>query len=311
VLSGFLIGGILLKTIEKNNGMNFKVGFNFLVRRWFRTIPNYLLFLVINLLYFYYIIDVNLLPTNVLKYFFFLQNFAWKRELFFGESWSLCVEEWFYILVPLCSIFFYKIFKNRVKDPVKAFLWIILFFLCSPLLLRLLSQHNESEFRLIVIYRLDSIMYGVLMAYFYFQKNKILKYKNIMAITGHFLILSLLIFLFFGKYQLDALPQFIFSVIPLSFCITLPFYQSLKKPNNKLLLVTVTKISLWSYSLYLVHLPVILSLRNIFAEFIAVGTFNVLVFRSFCLILSFCLAAFIYHYFEVPTTKLRNRFTLK
>ena|SRR4030067_605713 len=42
VLSGFLIGGILLKVINQTE-FNKKDLFNFWIRRWFRTLPNYYL----------------------------------------------------------------------------------------------------------------------------------------------------------------------------------------------------------------------------------------------------------------------------
>ena len=45
VLSGFLIGGILLKTLNKQDHTP-KTIFNFWKRRWFRILPNYFLILV-------------------------------------------------------------------------------------------------------------------------------------------------------------------------------------------------------------------------------------------------------------------------
>ena len=48
VLSGFLIGGILIRTIE-NKGFGFKELLNFWTRRWFRTLPNYFLMLMVSL----------------------------------------------------------------------------------------------------------------------------------------------------------------------------------------------------------------------------------------------------------------------
>src|ERR1035438_6419138 len=40
VLSGFLIGSMLIKSIEKKNDFNVKDLFIFWKRRWFRTLPN-------------------------------------------------------------------------------------------------------------------------------------------------------------------------------------------------------------------------------------------------------------------------------
>lgn len=48
VLSGFLIGGIMIKSFQKE--INFKNITNFWIRRWMRTLPNYYLILSILLI---------------------------------------------------------------------------------------------------------------------------------------------------------------------------------------------------------------------------------------------------------------------
>ncbi len=48
VLSGFLLGSHLIKTIEEKQSFNFSLLSNLLKRRWLRTLPNYFLFLIIN-----------------------------------------------------------------------------------------------------------------------------------------------------------------------------------------------------------------------------------------------------------------------
>jgi len=49
VLSGFLIGTILISTIEKEQRFDVKSLFNFWKRRWFRTLPTYYFILIINI----------------------------------------------------------------------------------------------------------------------------------------------------------------------------------------------------------------------------------------------------------------------
>ena len=47
VLSGFLIGAMMIRSFDKNQGW-FKSAKDFWLRRWFRTIPNYYLFFLVN-----------------------------------------------------------------------------------------------------------------------------------------------------------------------------------------------------------------------------------------------------------------------
>jgi peptidoglycan/LPS O-acetylase OafA/YrhL len=51
VLSGFLIGSILIKKIEKEEKFGLKSIMHFWKRRWFRTLPNYYLILFLNVLF--------------------------------------------------------------------------------------------------------------------------------------------------------------------------------------------------------------------------------------------------------------------
>ena len=102
VLSGFLIGGIL-DGIYINDNYTIKSVMYFLKRRWFRTLPNYFLILIINI-----IITVTIgysLPKLGL-YFVFLHNGFSKMPTFFPESWSLSVEEWAYIVLPFSLLLF-------------------------------------------------------------------------------------------------------------------------------------------------------------------------------------------------------------
>ena len=101
VLSGFLIGRILLRTVahEDSDG---RMLVRFWVWRWFRTLPNYYLVLIV-LVAVTWSLSAPLvpLPDHLARYFTFMQNLAWPHPEFFGEAWSLAVEEWFYLCIPI------------------------------------------------------------------------------------------------------------------------------------------------------------------------------------------------------------------
>jgi peptidoglycan/LPS O-acetylase OafA/YrhL len=95
VLSGFLIGGILLD--HRTSSTFFKT---FYVRRALRILPLYFVVLAIFL-------SQGEGGTSLLRYLTFTQNFAWSSAGQFGKpdslgiTWSLAVEEQFYLFAPL------------------------------------------------------------------------------------------------------------------------------------------------------------------------------------------------------------------
>jgi len=105
VLSGYLIGTILLRQYVADN-FSMQSVFVFLKRRWFRTLPNYYLILLINIGIAFYLGYPSQYWYN---YFFFFQNFKTYSIGFFSESWSLSVEEWTYVLLPLTLFIALKI----------------------------------------------------------------------------------------------------------------------------------------------------------------------------------------------------------
>tara|TARA_R100000406_G_scaffold87632_1_gene72425 strand:- start:2448 stop:3215 length:768 start_codon:yes stop_codon:yes gene_type:complete len=182
VLSGFLIGGILIKILNKKV-LTFGGMLHFWKRRWFRTLPNYFLILsillILNLLF-----TPNFTILDKLQYFIFSQNLFWEHPAFFPEAWSLSIEEWFYLLIPIIIYVFIRILKF---SPKKAVLIAAIVILITVTLYRYFLHINldidsyqtwDKMIRRQVFTRLDSLMYGIIGAYIYFyfrdfwKKNK-------------------------------------------------------------------------------------------------------------------------------------------
>ncbi|NZA01507.1 hypothetical protein H0I39_06520 [Ottowia beijingensis] len=99
VLSGFLIGSMMIRSFEARDGW-WASARDFWLRRWFRTIPNYYLFLALNAALAWWGIEEGRFDWS---FAVFSQNLAWAQEkpLFFAEAWSLALDEWFYFLMPI------------------------------------------------------------------------------------------------------------------------------------------------------------------------------------------------------------------
>lgn len=307
VLSGFLIGTIFLKILSADSGGRELI--NFWKRRWWRTLPNYYLFLIINIIGFGFLKDDFSFDW---KYLFFLQNLTSPNEGFFSVSWSLAVEELFYITIPLIYLFFLRIIKVvDVAILLTIFLVIIWSFVVRyNYIINYEATWNE-EIRRVALLRLDSLIYGVAGAWLWLKKQDFLKkYKVSFFLIGTLLISFGIFFRNVPEVNDNTLTLLLlFPIISLGVTFWLPVLASWKSKSarNGLIEKSVVKISLWSYSLYLVHVPLMEGFRIfILSDSIDNSFFQILVFFIwiFCaLILSF----FIYRFFEKPFTDLRDR----
>jgi peptidoglycan/LPS O-acetylase OafA/YrhL len=93
LISGWLIGGLIFRELRASGRLDIP---KFWYRRWARTVPPYFAALGIN--YAAVFLDRN--QHFDYSYLFFLQNYRDSLP-FFGVSWSLCVEEHFYLFLPL------------------------------------------------------------------------------------------------------------------------------------------------------------------------------------------------------------------
>jgi len=255
VLSGFLIGGIILRTMSE--GMNWLDVAHFWKRRWLRTLPNYYLILLLNFLFVSFGIISGDLTVFSWKFIVFLQNFSTPLIGFFWESWSLAVEEWFYILTPLLLWLLLKKFKLKV-----SFLIVTLALMLGPLLYRAYSFDAtlddfwfDVKVRKVVLMRLDSISFGLLLAWIYcYYKNIWDKWKYSALVFGMGIIIFLLNS---GTANSSFYRQvFYFSLTPLAIALLLPWVEGITC-KLKSLVAAVTHISKISYSMYLINLALV------------------------------------------------------
>lgn len=304
VLSGFLIGGILIKDFEKS--FKFHDICHFWKRRWFRTLPNYLLFLLINYIGF------SILTDNYSwnwQYLFFLQNFAWMQDGFFSVSWSLAIEEWFYLLTPLA------IYSLKFLPIKRAVLFVIIVTIILITSLRLYgSIYNgylwNEELRLVTIYRLDSLMYGVLAAWFSYYYNHIFLSKKTKALIISFIGITTSIYIRNSELVITSpiASALFFPLSCFSFMFLLPTLSNWRLNSQNYLAKFITLISAWSYSLYLVHVPTLEVLKIMAKKFPVMyqSPFNIIIFLSW---LSFSILAsyIIFTFFEKPMMNMRDK----
>jgi peptidoglycan/LPS O-acetylase OafA/YrhL len=157
VLSGFLVGRILLDVTERSPAAIA----NFAWRRLLRTVPNYLLFLLLNIVVWKW--AYSTFPEHG-RYWVFAQNLLTPQPMFFVESWSLAVEEWFYAVAALAALLL-----HRAGPSARRCFTILLLIVLTVIAARVAIATTQTTgwdlgLRKMTVARLDGLAYGMLVA---------------------------------------------------------------------------------------------------------------------------------------------------
>lgn len=296
VISGYLITSIILNEI--NNTQNFSFN-NFYQRRARRILPA-LLFVIIFSIFFSYLFllpnDFNDYVKSIFYSLFFLSNyfFYFSGELYdatpsllkpFLHTWSLSVEEQFYLLYPIIFFFSFKYFNNFLNKILFSLVFISVFTMIFYF------YTNESLAFFNFLTRFWELLIGALIAS---NQKKINSFnlsiltKNITTFFG--LILIVYSILLFNK---NISYQYIYTFITvIGAGLIISFHEKEILVNKILSNRILVFLGLISYSLYLWHYPIFAFGR--ITEFFGDGVSKKLIF------LTFVFSIFTYYLIEKP-----------
>jgi len=295
IISGFVLAPQILNILENNKLYNYKI---FLIRRWYRTIPLYVLSLLLTSL-----VLNEILTFDFLKYLLFFQNFhkIFVENDYFSISWSLSVEEWFYIIFPL----FLLIVSSFIKIKKKNILFASIFFILIIFFIRFFFAESDdwgSGVRRVVLYRLDAIVFGFILFFFKDKVKPILFYKISLLLI--FFLLSITIF---KILEINALKNLNFYKISFHFIVAmwgssmvLLFYLLDKNIKNKKIVFLNIFLGKISYSIYLFHLLIIYIISPLSVSLIL----TIVIF----FILQILISTLLYYYFEEPILRARPEY---
>lgn len=297
VLSGLLIGQIILDSDFKT----FSFIKLFLLRRWLRTLPNYYLFLIINIALIYFGLAPGMLSNASIYYLVFLQNLFKPIDIMFWESWSLVVEEWFYLVLPALIFIISRILKSKHATYLSSVFLLFSFSLISKFIF---IQHHPTfnydlDFRNIAIYRFDTLCFGLLLAYFTTLRLTILK-----SLKWAGLFIFILYFLFRSNISNPILILYSSAIA----CSGLIIFFYNYPISNLFFRNGIELTSKISYSVYLVHLPLFYVLKPYFIDKTGISAFlGFLMYVCLVYLISFVN----YNYFESYFLRLRDYYFTK
>jgi peptidoglycan/LPS O-acetylase OafA/YrhL len=324
VLSGFLIGGILIRLADERRLRTFRDVCGFWRRRWFRTLPNYYLFLTLQLLWRTWVLGFpDQVGTNW-EYLFFVQNFRNPPPFFFPETWSLAVEEWFYLLFPLLLWIALRGFRR----PLPASIAVMGLFLLVPTALRVwIAASVESPIdpanleayrrtwdtivRMTVMLRLDVVMFGVGAALIAARCPVL--WRRMAAWWPIGLALAGIALASIGWHvPLEtAKPWHGFALWPImaiGFALLLPRFSQIAAAEG-LVASCTSWLAKVSYALYLCHGLILLAIYRWLGPRGLLGIQkNTIIWCLTAWVLSLAVAGLVYRWFERPIMDLRDRF---
>lgn len=306
IISGFLITNILLASKGKKNFFK-----RFYIRRLLRIVPLYYLVLFIA---FAVIPSIDSQYFSKFKdtlswpYWFFLSNYYIASKGHFQNglvdlSWSLSVEEQFYVFWSICVYYFQS--KNLKLIAIAI---IIL----APVLRFILIRNgvNLVAIHVMSITRLDTLMVGSLMALILNERT-----ISIKVYTWSFLVLIILLFI---NINLPQIYYLTFNYTLLSFAyacligLVLSFNRNKESKFLKFLeFKPIALIGVYSYGIYLFHNPIQKGLRVLFNQFSNLSFFpemQQLFFYFLVLLVSCFIACISYVFYESKWLLLKNKF---
>ena len=290
IISGFLITGILLNEYGKTSTIDLK---KFYYRRTLRIFPPYYFFLaVVGILMLVQFLDVKL--WEWFSSVFYLSNYAEIKTWQLGHTWSLAVEEQFYLIMPFL-LFFTK--KRKTFFILCAVIILAPFMRVIPLLT--VSNINARWVSFGFQANADSLAMGCLLA---FLRERLLNNQIYQKILSNplFMLVPIVALLFNLLQDRPKIFSF-FCITIINFCIVLCIDWAVtfhKNPIGKLLnSKPFVFFGMLSYSIYLWQQ---LFLNRNSDSIIATFPLNIIL-TIICAILS-------YYLIEKPSLKFRTKF---
>jgi peptidoglycan/LPS O-acetylase OafA/YrhL len=266
VLSGYVLAPqIMLFVVERPDNRNLGI---FWVRRWMRTIPPYLIALLLISAAAH-----QLGGADFFRYLIYVQNFAHQSNAndYFSVAWSLSVEEWFYLLFPPFLIF--AVLVARRRSVLGAAISAAAFVALITLLREAFGNYADwgPDVRRIVMFRMDAIAWGFLLNLAVTRTGILRQIQIWQALVSLLAALAIAIGLTMlaaedHNRSIEAAFPF-YSAAVAATAIVLSLKLSDIFQASETLTTAGEFLGRISYSMYLFHLLVLLTLASIFDRF--------------------------------------------
>ncbi|HLX01412.1 MAG TPA: acyltransferase [Trinickia sp.] len=239
-LSGFLVGGLLLRQYAQTGRVDAR---RFIVRRIFKIWPAYYVLILFHVL-------AGRHPTST----FLWQNLTHMQNYFgtsISQTWSLAVEEHFYLFLPALLLLFahWRVRANTIIGVLCTICVAVLIARCV-----VVAQGDLDAAFAYTQYRIDSLLAGVILAVFYWMKPE--TYKRFAQKKGLLMaLLAMLAAWLVLATQHFAIDESIgYTIQAIGYVALIVFVLEYSaKVRRSLVFRAVAWIGVYSYGIYLWH----------------------------------------------------------
>ena len=309
VLSGFLIGGLLFNEIKLTSTIDVR---RFLIRRGFKIWPAYYVLVIFMLL----AVPIAVEPGKVLpiedRFVLLLPHFVHAQN-YFGivglHTWSLAVEEHFYLFLPIVLMVFVRVRRDRLFAYVTT-LAVLISLACFAL--RWVTFADEFSDKLIPTHlRIDSLFFGVFLAAIYHLKPTwlaaLVRYRAVLLAIGLLMITTVLF------NRIEGLGSFLtwgFSLLYIGYgCLLIATISSSEQLTRSAFSKAAIFIGISSYSIYLWHWHLSAIIRILSKPWLSeFGSLKWAILMSVYILTATFFGYMMNRLIEAPALKLRDRF---
>jgi peptidoglycan/LPS O-acetylase OafA/YrhL len=164
VLSGFLVSGLLFSEYTKRGELSAK---RFYIRRAWKIYPSFYVLYVVSYIYHYLEVGRRMGDRQAIGELLFVQSYI---RGYWWHTWTLAVEEHFYLILPLLLAYFVR--KSSGENPFRAVPRLVLGVSVACLAIRYVNfsvrtVYSPQKMLYHTHLRLDELFFGVGIAYYY------------------------------------------------------------------------------------------------------------------------------------------------
>jgi peptidoglycan/LPS O-acetylase OafA/YrhL len=253
VLSGFLVSGLLFSEYKKYGEISVK---RFYLRRGWKIYPPFYFLLTFSYLYLLVVVGQKMRDRPFFSELLFIQSY---QAGYWNHTWTLAVEEHFYVLLPLLLLYLTR--RNRgAIDPFRAIPYLVAATSIVVLGVRIVNYLVRTDYSYYTHafpshLRIDALFFGVAIGYAYhFHGDRFVgtlrPWRYVLMILG---VAILLIFVVTPPASAFYYHTFGFTQQYLGAAALLVGTLLCRIPRN-MLTSTLATLGAFSYSIYLWHM---------------------------------------------------------